>query len=31
MKAVVDTCIVLDVLQCREPFFDNSLGVIYGE
>lgn len=29
MKAVVDTCIVLDVLQHREPFFDNSLGVIH--
>lgn len=29
MKAVLDTCIVLDVLQQREPFFNNSLSVMH--
>lgn len=29
MKAIIDTCIVLDVLQNREPFFDNSLRVLH--
>lgn len=29
MKAVVDTCIVIDVLQNREPFFENSLSVLH--
>lgn len=28
MTAVVDTCIVIDVLQHREPFFVDSLGVV---
>lgn len=29
MKAVIDTCIVLDVFQHREYFFDNSLSVMH--
>lgn len=29
MKAVIDTCIVIDVLQNREPFFENSLQVLH--
>ena len=28
MTAVIDTCVVIDVLQHREPFFENSFGVI---
>lgn len=27
MTAVVDTCILLDVLQNREPFFNNSFAI----
>lgn len=29
MKAVVDTCVILDVLQHREPFFEDSLRVLH--
>lgn len=30
MKAVVDTCVVLDYLQNREPFFDDALSIAIG-
>lgn len=29
MKVVIDTCIVIDVLQNREPFFEKSLSVLH--
>lgn len=29
MTAIIDTCIVLDVLQQRELFFENSLKVLH--
>lgn len=29
MKVLIDTCIILDVLQHREPFFDDSLRVMH--
>lgn len=29
MRALVDTCIILDVLQHREPFFNDSLRVLH--
>lgn len=28
MRAVLDTCVVLDVLQAREPFADDALRVL---
>lgn len=30
MRAVIDTCVILDYLQCREPFFDNALNIAIG-
>jgi len=30
MKAVIDTCVILDYLQCREPFFDDALDIAIG-
>ena len=27
MKALIDTCVVVDVLQKREPFFETSMNV----
>lgn len=30
MKAVVDTCVVLDYLQNREPYFDDALNIAIG-
>ena len=30
MRAVIDTCVILDYLQCREPFFDDSLNIAIG-
>lgn len=27
MKALIDTCVVLDYLQGREPFFDDALNI----
>ena len=30
MRAVVDTCVVLDYLQNREPFFDDALNIAIG-
>lgn len=30
MKALIDTCVVLDYLQGREPFFDDALNIAIG-
>ena len=30
MRAVVDTCVILDYLQNREPFFDDALSIAIG-
>ena len=30
MTAIIDTCVILDYLQCREPFFDDALNIAYG-
>ena len=30
MRAVIDTCVILDYLQCREPFFEDSLNIAIG-
>lgn len=30
MRAVIDTCVILDYLQCREPFFDDALNIAIG-
>ena len=30
MRAVIDTCVILDYLQGREPFFDDALGLAIG-
>ena len=30
MRAVIDTCVVLDYLQNREPFFDDALNIAIG-
>lgn len=30
MRAIVDTCVVLDYLQNREPFFDDALNIAIG-
>ncbi|MBQ3290976.1 MAG: PIN domain-containing protein [Mogibacterium sp.] len=27
MKALIDTCVILDYLQAREPFFDDALNL----
>ncbi|MBP3895532.1 MAG: PIN domain-containing protein [Mogibacterium sp.] len=27
MRAIIDTCVIIDYLQCREPFFDDALSV----
>lgn len=28
MKALLDTCIIIDALQCREPFFDDAQNLL---
>ena len=30
MRAIIDTCVILDYLQCREPFFDDALNIAIG-
>ena len=30
MKAIIDTCVILDYLQNREPFFDDALNIAIG-
>lgn len=30
MKALIDTCVILDYLQGREPFFDDALNIAIG-
>ena len=30
MRALIDTCVILDYLQNREPFFDDALNVAIG-
>ena len=30
MKAIIDTCVILDYLQGREPFFDDALNLAIG-
>lgn len=30
MRAVIDTCVILDYLQSREPFFDDALNIAIG-
>lgn len=30
IKVVIDTCVVLDVLQKREPFFHDAVRIFYG-
>ena len=30
MKAIIDTCVILDYLQRREPFFDDALNLAIG-
>ena len=30
MRAVIDTCVILDYLQNREPFFDDALNIALG-
>lgn len=30
MRAVIDICVILDYLQCREPFFDDALNIAIG-
>ena len=30
MRAVVDTCVILDYLQNREPFFNDALNIAIG-
>lgn len=30
MRAIVDTCVILDYLQHREPFFDDALNIAIG-
>lgn len=30
MTAIIDTCVILDYLQCREPFFDDALNIAIG-
>lgn len=30
MRAVIDTCVILDYLQNREPFFDDALNIAIG-
>ena len=30
MKAIMDTCVILDYLQNREPFFDDALNIAIG-
>lgn len=27
MRAIIDTCVILDYLQAREPFFDDALNI----
>jgi predicted nucleic acid-binding protein len=28
MKALIDTCIIVDILQKREPFYQNAMGIL---
>ena len=30
MKVLIDTCIIIDALQCREPFFDDAQNILIG-
>lgn len=30
MRAIIDTCVILDYLQGREPFFDDALNIAIG-
>ena len=30
MRALIDTCVILDYLQAREPFFDDALNLAIG-
>lgn len=30
MRAIIDTCVILDYLQAREPFFDDALNIAIG-
>ena len=30
MKVLIDTCIIIDALQCREPFFDDAQDILIG-
>ena len=30
MKVLIDTCVILDYLQAREPFFDHALNIMIG-
>ena len=30
MKAIIDTCVILDYLQNREPYFDDALNIAIG-
>lgn len=30
MKALIDTCVIIDYLQSREPFFDDGLNLAIG-
>ena len=30
MKIIIDTCIIIDALQCREPFFDDAQNILIG-
>ncbi len=30
MRVLLDTCVVLDYLQAREPFFDDALNIMIG-
>ena len=31
MKALIDTCIIIDALQAREPFFDDAQNLLIAE
>ena len=30
MRVLIDTCIIVDALQCREPFFDDAQNILIG-
>ena len=30
MKVLIDTCVIIDALQCREPFFDDAQNILIG-